>query len=368
MIDRSRFELTSRVGDAISGRLAAIYPKNMRFTPNGVAGCFCDESSANKLIVEVCTGTYIQNVTSGAQMALSVLSIGHIVRRLGRFARLASRSSRRLVRSAPRAFAYPLVGALIALSGPVGLAVTQVIASGAMPGLDALLHEIQRTPLTYTYLLFWSASIVALPGHLLGRLADRARTLSITDPLTGLFNRRYFAERLTAEMSRARQSTRTTCVLCLDLDRLKGINDAAGHAAGDLALITVSRALSNNVRATDVVARFGGDEFVVLLPETEVSETVLIAERIAAEIAKHRDGDETPLTVSIGIAALSASATPTDALAAADAALYGAKAAGGGHAAIAVDQATPLPLSSGSVDLRSTPRALDHDSNHWRRP
>jgi two-component system cell cycle response regulator len=172
---------------------------------------------------------------------------------------------------------------------------------------------------------------------MLGRSFDRVQRLSITDPLTGLFNRRHFGERVAEEVRRGRRQGHATSVLCVDIDRLKAINDRFGHRAGDQAIVAVSRILSHNVRAMDVVARVGGDEFVVLLPETSAEQASALSRRILEEVARHRIGLTGSLAVSIGIAELNSSAEvdpdSNDMLAAADAALYRAKAAGGGHVA-----------------------------------
>ena len=143
-------------------------------------------------------------------------------------------------------------------------------------------------------------------------------------------------------------------MLCVDIDRLKAINDDFGHKAGDGALVAVGRALLDNVRNIDVVARIGGDEFAVLLPETSAAQASALSQRVLAEVAWQGDLLASGLAISIGVAELSTATDvePGDLLVAADDALYQAKAAGGGGGHVAV----------GPQERRSPPawRALNH--------
>jgi diguanylate cyclase (GGDEF)-like protein len=165
-------------------------------------------------------------------------------------------------------------------------------------------------------------------------LAELART----DPLTGLANVRAFRARLDEEVKRARRyHTPLACVM-LDLDNLKPINDELGHAAGDVAIEAVAEVIRRELRETDFGARYGGDEFVVLLPHTAAAEARVFAERIAdrlREAAVEVDGRVLRLGASIGIAALADDAVEEDAGEAlvrrADAALYEAKRSGRGR-------------------------------------
>lgn len=161
---------------------------------------------------------------------------------------------------------------------------------------------------------------------------EELRRLSITDELSGAFNRRYFLEHATQELARARRYDTPLSVALVDLDDFKELNDRFGHAAGDAVLRAVSDAARATVRVNDVFARFGGEEFVVLLPNTDEHGAHEIAERLRERIAalSVQVGTEvTHLTASFGVAALSPEDTRVDdVLLRADRALYAAKAAG----------------------------------------
>ncbi len=156
--------------------------------------------------------------------------------------------------------------------------------------------------------------------------------LAFVDPLTGLLNRRRLTELAEMELSRARRHGRSLSVLLLDLDRFKAVNDQLGHAAGDLALAQVARICRATLRSGDLVARWGGEEFVVLLPETGAGGAGQLAERLRTAIATdpaHHEGRPIPITVSIGVAELNSGDVGLDGLVGrADEALYAAKRAG----------------------------------------
>src|SRR5262249_39049463 len=154
--------------------------------------------------------------------------------------------------------------------------------------------------------------------------------LSVTDPLTGLANRRRLRRQFGEELNRAARYGTPLALLSIDLDCLKQINDGHGHAAGDRALHLVSESLRRSCRATDVAARFGGDEFVVLAVNTTATEALALAHRIGATVRRLSAGPGTGtprLTVSIGAADLERVSVPSfEALhGAADRALYQAK-------------------------------------------
>ena len=147
------------------------------------------------------------------------------------------------------------------------------------------------------------------------------------DALTGLANRRALEEILAAEISRAQRFAHQLAVVLLDLDRFKSINDSFGHAAGDVMLRTVSRLLTSLARQGDTVARWGGEEFVVVLPETDLGGAQRFAERLRRTIEAHSVGDMRT-SASCGVATMLPEDTVEALLGAADEALYLAKSNG----------------------------------------
>ncbi|HEY2980864.1 MAG TPA: GGDEF domain-containing protein [Anaerolineales bacterium] len=164
--------------------------------------------------------------------------------------------------------------------------------------------------------------------------------LSLTDPLTGLHNRRYFDLFLKNEVVRSQRFARALAVLMLDLDDLKTYNDMYGHATGDQALRKIADCLMQGRRNADVVARIGGDEFAIILPETELNGALQVANKIRSSVASVSDL-ERPLTISIGITALpGVDMTPDTLMREADQALYLAKR-GGRNRTCVYEQSSP---------------------------
>ncbi len=162
------------------------------------------------------------------------------------------------------------------------------------------------------------------------RLYQQARHDSETDPLTGARTRRVLEEKLETEHDRAARYARPFCVAIVDVDRFKEINDRAGHVAGDQALRELTAILRTEIRATDLLARYGGDEFVILMPETGLASAIHAVERMRSRVEVALNTHGNPLTISCGVAEWSGSAqeSGTDVLRRADAALYEAKRAG----------------------------------------
>jgi len=239
--------------------------------------------------------------------------------------------------SMPRSSSYPVLGIVLALGAPAGVLVARATGAGQVPTADWAMADVGGHLATYSYVTCSTIVVFALLGWVLGRSFDRVRCLSITDPLTGLFNRRHLEQRIAEEERRGWRHGHPASILCVDIDRLKAINDRFGHRAGDRAIVAVGRILSTSVRAVDAVARVGGDEFVVLLPETSATEASALARRIVGHVAELSDWSIGALTVSIGITELEATEERESecVFAAADAALYRAKAAGGGLVAVA---------------------------------
>lgn len=162
---------------------------------------------------------------------------------------------------------------------------------------------------------------------------EELRYLSLHDPLTGLYNRRHMDEVLAREVLLARRKTRNLSAIMLDIDHFKRFNDQYGHEAGDAVLREVGKLLANHVRETDIACRYGGEEFLLLLPESSLETAIERAEtlcRLARDLRlAHQERDLGRITFSLGVAELPDHALTGDALvAAADAALYQAKATG----------------------------------------
>jgi diguanylate cyclase (GGDEF)-like protein len=189
----------------------------------------------------------------------------------------------------------------------------------------------------------FSASEITRLSHLANHVASvidkmlifhQTKLLSITDPLTGIYNRRYFDERFTREMTRAVRYKRALSLLMIDIDHFKKYNDTLGHLMGDVALKRVACLLENKIRRADILARYGGEEFVVLLPEIQIKNARIVAEKLRAAVEYEKfDGEEKlpnkNVTISIGVASLSKHVVAADELIRlADEALYAAKRAG----------------------------------------
>lgn len=166
---------------------------------------------------------------------------------------------------------------------------------------------------------------VALDRTVLKDKAGEFEQLSVTDPLTGILNRRYLEKRLVEEIQRSKRHRFPMSLMMLDVDEFKSYNDAFGHPAGDTALKIVASILQDILRGADVAARYGGEEFAILLPQTTSTEAAAIAERLRQRI-EHTEFPKRKVTVSIGIASCSNEIdTPDDLIGAADHALYEAK-------------------------------------------
>jgi diguanylate cyclase (GGDEF)-like protein len=236
--------------------------------------------------------------------------------------------------------------------------------------LPVLLIALGVALVASALIAFWLADIAVRPLHRLLVAVDRARAgdltartsldgrdetgrlgrrldeliagmqetqlLSVTDPLTGLGNRRRLAEELHLEIERASRFGRSLGVLALDLDHFKAVNDRYGHRAGDAVLIETAARIRSALRGVDMAFRQGGEEFVVLLPETDIAGSLTAAQRVGAAVRDSafplvgQSAYETAwVTVSVGVAVFPRHAqNGVDLLDAADQALYGAKAAG----------------------------------------
>jgi len=166
----------------------------------------------------------------------------------------------------------------------------------------SLSKQLLDAPFLIAGLLQFSSYAVLLGGAFLDdiQLFDNVRRLSISDPLTGLANYRQLMDAIEREIQRFGRTGRPFGLVLLDLDGLKQINDRYGHLAGSRALCRVANTLRLHSRSIDTVARYGGDEFALVMPETAASEAQDAANRICARVAQ--DADEPRLSISAGIA------------------------------------------------------------------
>jgi two-component system cell cycle response regulator len=201
--------------------------------------------------------------------------------------------------------------------------VTYAVALALVPGSD----RAERWLLLFGTVVVISLMVALLRERverLIARLADAART----DPLTGLLNRRGFQELMEVETERALRSSRPLAIVVGDLDHFKHLNDRFGHGAGDLALRRFGEIATSASRRIDAVARIGGEEFALLLPDTEQHAAYLLAERLRRAVKEPSADGDLP-TVSFGVVSFPTHAADAEALMhAADQALYAAKAMG----------------------------------------
>jgi diguanylate cyclase (GGDEF)-like protein len=240
----------------------------------------------------------------------------------------------------PYFFVFPLIVAGAALV--VSPAVTLLLAAIASVGyLAAVLLPTGRTPelpplpvvvglnLTALLLLAYVAMVVAREQR---GARDAAVRLSTIDPLTALFNRTFFFAVVEREIDRSLRSGRGFCLLMMDVDELKAVNDRYGHFHGDRLLRSIGEVVRSGVRKIDTPARYGGDEFVVLCPETDPTGAFVLAEKIRQEVREvdlDAPGVRIGASVSIGVVSFPDDGRTTDdLLIAADQAMYGSKRMG----------------------------------------
>jgi diguanylate cyclase (GGDEF)-like protein len=215
--------------------------------------------------------------------------------------------------------------------GPGWGAVFAIAATALRTGVEL---EQQLPATTHAVALMNQLPFVVVAGIAIFALSQvrqqqrQLRDLATSDPLTHALNARAFSERLTQELERNRRYDRPVALLYLDLDDFKAVNDSHGHQTGDAVLRLVADAIRRAVRQADVVGRMGGDEFAVLMPETDGAEADAVAQRLAAGLATSFRGSPT-VTASIGVVSGVAAVADADGvLRSADDAMYQAKRAG----------------------------------------
>ena len=245
----------------------------------------------------------------------------------------------------------------VARSGEMSLMQTQ--SEGKLLGILPESNSVLCVPIAYSETLLGVLNVESTAENafaqqevlILRTLADLLATAlhnafvfqkmqqqSITDGLTGIKTRRYFNEALQSEWKRASRSGRPFSVVLIDLDKFKTVNDTLGHLEGDLVLARIGRILEQKSRQSNVVARYGGDEFVVLMPETGVEQAQILSERLRLWIATDATMNDRQITASFGVATFPMhGATAEDILHVADMGMYHSKRTGGNRVATPED-------------------------------
>lgn len=231
---------------------------------------------------------------------------------------------------------YPIVGALLGALAPAGAFVWRFLAFRDVRERPS--EDLRSNRFFYLYDLVGTSVVLATMGYITGRRAERLRRdeafyhdLSEHDGLTGLYNDRAFTDRYRRALDRAVAARQPLAVILLDVDQLKAINDAFGHPAGSRALVHVAAAVRNSKRAADVGARWGGDEFAILLDGADDAAAMRVAERLIAFLRSsplQLDHSQATISVTIGICTAGQPSASTDLFAAADRALLAGKTHG----------------------------------------
>ena len=266
---------------------------------------------------------------------------------------------------------YPLLGALLGTAATLGFALLR--ADGAqvasMTVAATIRAELLAWPFAYAYLALLTALTLVGFGFTLGRREDVLLHATRTDPSTGLANRRQLQTELSNALRAHTINHSPVSLLMIDVDGLKALNDAGGHASGDAALRLVADSVRSSCRGADLAVRWGGDEFVVLARDTAARGAMEMGERVRSTLRRlcaARAGERRPsITVSIGVADVerAGSARAEILFYAADRALYQAKALGRDRVALATPHAaagrlaTPTRLDVPVPGLRPVPGA-----------
>jgi diguanylate cyclase (GGDEF)-like protein len=252
--------------------------------------------------------------------------------------------------SSPFFFAFPLIvgGAALVVSPPITVAlagsatigyILAVLAGSQVGSIGQSAAAVVGVNLTALILIAYVAMVIARAQR---RTRDAAIRLSTVDSLTGLFNRSFFFAAIEREIARSARSGRGFCLLMMDLDELKLINDRLGHFYGDRVLRGVGDVIMQGVRRIDTAARYGGDEFVVVLPETDPTGAFVLAEKIRLGVhamPMEFEGGAPRPSLSIGVVAYPDDGRTSDELIiSADGAMYASKRAG-------KDRVTGVPIA-----------------------
>jgi diguanylate cyclase (GGDEF)-like protein len=299
------------------------------------------------ILQDVLPRTPLRNVRGPLQGALALAFASSLVALTGGF-------------ESPFAFIFPLiVGAGALLVAPRIALILAILATAAYLSAGLIDNQNPATgPLVQMAVNLTGLFLLAYIGASVGREQRRARDaairMSTVDALTGLYNRSFFFTALEREIARGDRSGRAFCLVMLDLDDLKSVNDRYGHLAGDQVLRSVSDTVRSGVRKIDVAARYGGDEFVALLPETDPTGGWVLAEKIRQTVAEQgMPGIDPAPTVSVGVVSYPADGRSADALlVSADRAMYASKR--GGKNRVARATAEPMVVSIEQHDATRT--------------
>jgi diguanylate cyclase (GGDEF)-like protein len=231
---------------------------------------------------------------------------------------------------------YALAGGILGLGAPIGSLVWRVLIPTHHGLLSGLLQEWRQASYFYSYMTIGTVTAFASFGYVLGRLSEGLNRFAITDGLTGAYNHRYLHERLEQEIERSSRYHAPLTCLMLDIDDFKKVNDLCGHPFGDQVLVDITRLIHETVRRTDLVGRYGGEEFLVIMPQTNTEEALPIAQRIVSAIRDHsfvfKGIVSMRTTVSVGLATYPSPehgvTGKSSLLSAADQSLYTAKRTG----------------------------------------
>jgi diguanylate cyclase (GGDEF)-like protein len=219
-----------------------------------------------------------------------------------------------------------------ALGAAAAIALGLLLLRAAVHEVESLLAEFHANRATYIYVFVATAVISVMLGYFLGRRVEEMRQQTMVDALTGLYNRFGLNVRLHDEYRRAERFQTPLTLMLIDIDQLKQINDEHGHGAGDQILRGAAQAIKNTLRETDCGARWGGDEFAIVAPNTTEPAAERLGERLLVEIPRCARMGDTVVTASVGLATVyptrEFSPTPEALMSAADAALYQAKHGG----------------------------------------
>ncbi|MFA6093729.1 MAG: GGDEF domain-containing protein [Elusimicrobiota bacterium] len=252
----------------------------------------------------------------------------------------------------PHTFLYPFLGFLLGVACPIGAFLVRFWLADPVLKAVWVRSELSYNLVFYVYMEVATVAAFVVFGYVLGARSDRQHAhntelrrrievfhlRSITDGLTGAYTHGYLRETLTHEIERARRQGRPLSLLMFDIDDFKKLNDTHGHLFGDRVLVELVETLNFNIRREDILGRYGGEEFALIMPGADEPTAVRVAERIRCAVARRAIVDAQPArggiggtvhaTISIGAASLAQSDDASGLIGRADAQLYHAKRTG----------------------------------------